>query len=412
MADGSPAAFIYSEAFQRFDYGPAHPLRIRRLALTAALCEAYGLLEPPGVRRIEARPATVEELAAFHTPAYLELLRRAEAEPDPGALRAAGLGTGDNPIFPGLFDWACLSAGATLQAMELVDGGETRRAFSMAGGLHHAGAGRASGFCYVNDPAVCIAHLLRRGRRVAYVDIDAHHGDGVEQAFYDSDRVLTISLHETGACLFPGTGAPEETGRGPGVGYAVNVPLLPGTDDPVFLWALEAVAAPLLAAFRPDITVLQLGTDAHRDDPLAHLALSLDGFAAAVARLATWSDRCIALGGGGYDVEVVARGWTAAWATLAGRPVADELPAAFRQGAGRGFRAHRLSDHPRTADPALREQTWAFAREQVRRVQRLAFPYHGLSGPDPTHQEEPRGHDQQRGQHEPSRRDGVPAEGG
>jgi acetoin utilization protein AcuC len=359
-------AFVYSDAYRQFDYGPGHPLRVERLSRTAERCRAAGLLDLPGMRAVETRPATDAELAVFHSPAYLEALRAADRGELPRAALGYDLGSSDNPAFPGVYAWSCLYAGASLQAMELVDSGAAACAFNIAGGLHHAGPSRASGFCYVNDAGVCIAHLVRRGRRVAYVDIDAHHGDGVQYAFEETDRVLTISLHETGETLFPGTGAAEEIGRGAGAGYAVNVPLWPGTDDKVFLWAFDQVVPPLLGAYAPDVVVTQLGIDAHRADPLAHLALSTCGFAAAIRRLRALCPRWIALGGGGYNVAVVAQGWTWAWAIMNDRELPGEVES---DPEGR-------ADSPAT--PSLQGQAWEFAREQVRRVQRLAFPYHGL----------------------------------
>ena len=366
MTDSRATAFIYSDAYRQFDYGPDHPLRIERLSRTADLCRTVGLLDLPGVRVVESRAATEAELAGFHAADYLAALRAADGGELPEAAGAFGLGSGDNPAFPGVYAWSRLYAGASLQAMELVDSGAVACAFNIAGGLHHAAPARASGFCYVNDAGVCIAHLLRRGRRVAYVDIDAHHGDGVQYAFEATDRVLTISLHETGQSLFPGTGAAEEIGRGAGVGHAVNVPLWPGTDDAVFLWAFDQVVPPLLAAYAPDVVVTQLGIDTHRADPLAHLLLSTAGFAATVRRLRALCPRWIALGGGGYNVAVVARGWTWAWAIMNDRDLPGEIEAGP---AG-------PDDSP--SAPSLEGQAWEFAREQVRRVQRLAFPYHRL----------------------------------
>ena len=184
MTQAPRTAFIYSERYQHFDYGPGHPLRIERLALTYELCRAYGLLDLPTTRLIQARDATEDEIVAFHRPDYLDVFRASERGNPPPNLWDYGLGTSDNPTFPGMYAWSLLSTGASLQAMELVDSGEAECAFNIAGGLHHAAAARAAGFCYFNDAAVVIKHLLRRGRRVAYVDIDAHHGDGVQFGFY------------------------------------------------------------------------------------------------------------------------------------------------------------------------------------------------------------------------------------
>ena len=372
-------AFIYSDRYQQFDYGAGHPLRNTRLALTHELCQAYGLLSLPTTQLVEARDATEEEVAAFHRPDYVDVLRAADRGHMPPNLWDYGLGTSDNPIFPGVYAWSLLTTGASLQAMELVDAGQVDCAFNIAGGLHHAAAARAAGFCYINDAAVVIKHMVRRGRRVAYVDIDAHHGDGVQFGFYDTDRVLTISIHESGESLFPGTGFVEEIGRGRGIGYAVNAPLLPGSDDEIFLWVLDQVVPPLLTAFKPDVLVTQLGADTHRTDPLTNLALTTGGFAEAVRRLQPLCRKWIALGGGGYNLENVPRSWTLAWAIMNRREVPDEMPDSFRATFHRlGLNPSRVRDDPHVAEASAKEQAWRFVREQVRRLQILVFPHHGL----------------------------------
>jgi len=379
MTTAPRTAFIYSDRYQQFDYGPGHPLRNTRLALTHELCQAYGLLSLPTTQLVEARDATEEEVAAFHRPDYVDVLRAADRGHMPPNLWDYGLGTSDNPIFPGVYAWSLLTTGASLQAMELVDAGQVDCAFNIAGGLHHAAAARAAGFCYINDAAVVIKHMVRRGRRVAYVDIDAHHGDGVQFGFYDTDRVLTISIHESGESLFPGTGFVEEIGRGRGIGYAVNAPLLPGSDDEIFLWVLDQVVPPLLTAFKPDVLVTQLGADTHRTDPLTNLALTTGGFAEAVRRLQPLCRKWIALGGGGYNLENVPRSWTLAWAIMNRREVPDEMPDSFRATFHRlGLNPSRVRDDPHVAEASAKEQAWRFVREQVRRLQILVFPHHGL----------------------------------
>lgn len=369
------AVFFYTPRYQQFDYGPAHPLKISRLQLTYDLAQAYGLFSPSHVSLQEVLPATEEELLLFHAKEYLEVLRAASggvAIPSPWRF---GLGTGDNPIFPGLYDWSALLTGASLQAARRLVEGQVRAAFNIAGGLHHAASGRASGFCYVNDAAVAIAYLTRQGLRVAYVDLDAHHGDGVQYAFYDTDQVLTISLHETGLTLFPGTGFPEEIGVGSGEGYSVNVPLYPETDDEIFLWALEEVVPPLLEAFRPDVLVTQLGIDAHRSDPLSNLRLTVQGFLRAVGLLQGSAPHWLALGGGGYNVANVPRAWAAVWALMAGVELPPELPPAFlRQFRALGFRETSLTDPPYRTEGQRKEEAWRYARSQVSRVKGLVFP--------------------------------------
>jgi acetoin utilization protein AcuC len=373
-------ALVYSDEWARFDYGPDHPLRMERLGLTWRLMEAYGLTALPGVLVKIPEPAAEAELERFHTPEYLAVLKAADAGLVPRGVAARyGLGPGDNPIFPGLWDAARLVAGGSLLAARLVASGEVDRVFHFAGGLHHAMADRASGFCYVNDAVLAILALRERGWRVAYVDIDAHHGDGVQAAFYRDPHVLTISLHERGDRLFPGTGFVEEIGEGPGRGYAVNVPLDTLTDSAVFLRAFEAVVPPLLGAFQPDVVVAQLGIDAHRTDPLTHLALDVQGFARAVARLVELAPRLVALGGGGYDLGNVARAWTVAWAIMNDLELPPELPEVYVEHA-RWFRVPggSLWDPPAVDDEARRRVALEYALRQVEVLRRLVFPLHGL----------------------------------
>jgi acetoin utilization protein AcuC len=321
--------FIYTDAYLNYDYGPTHPLKIIRLELTSELIRAYGLLDLPAVQTIITRPAEEEDLAIFHSRDYLDILKQANNGRVQGNAYSYGLGPGDNPIFPGLYDWSLLVTGATLQAVDFVAKGEGAIAFNIAGGLHHAMRSRASGFCYVNDPVIGILKLLGQGKRVAYIDIDAHHADGVQAAFYGTNRVLTISLHETGYALFPGTGFEYEIGEGEGEGYAVNLPFPPYTDDEVYVWVFEEIVPPLIHAFRPDVVVTQLGVDSFYNDPLTNLQLSMIGFEKVVRRIKELAPRWIALGGGGYDVSNVARAWTLAWSVMNGIELSDELPKSY-----------------------------------------------------------------------------------
>ncbi|MEP7026115.1 MAG: acetoin utilization protein AcuC, partial [Actinomycetota bacterium] len=267
-----------------YDFGASHPLAPIRVELTVALASAFGLFGRDGVQVVAAGAATDAELELVHDPRYLAAIRQAGQDPDGPPPRGFGIGTPDDPVFPGMHEASALVAAATLAAARAMWSGEAEHGASIAGGLHHAMRGHASGFCVYNDPAIAIAWLLRNGaERIAYVDIDVHHGDGVQAAFYNDPRVLTISLHETPALLFPGTGWPSETG-GPGAaGSAVNVALPGGTGDSGWLRAFDAVVPPLLRAFRPQILVSQHGCDTHRLDPLADLELSVDGQRAAHA---------------------------------------------------------------------------------------------------------------------------------
>src|SRR5256712_12358864 len=238
---------------------------------------------------------------------------------------------------------------------------------------------RASGFCYVNDAVLAILHLRAQGLRVAYVDIDAHHGDGVQGAFYRDPHVLTISTHERGDRLFPGTGFVEEMGEGDGRGYSVNLPLDMLTDSSIYLPAFEAVVPPLIKVFHPDVIVAQLGIDSHRTDPLTHLALDVQGFARAGERIVGLAPRLVALGGGGYDLSNVARAWTAAWAVMNGVQLPAELPAAFAQDARRyGFRMRTVWDPTEPPEDVKRRRAEAYVQQQIEAIRRIIFPIHRL----------------------------------
>ena len=372
-------ALVHSEEWRRFDYGPEHPLRMERLGLTWRLMDAYGLTSGPKLKLLTPEPASIDTIARFHSRDYIEILRAVSAGDWVPQAARFGLGAGDNPIFPGLWEAAALSAGGSVCASQLVLDHEVTRAFHFAGGLHHAMPERASGFCYVNDAVLAIMELRRRDWKVAYVDIDAHHGDGVQFAFYGDPRVLTISSHERGDRLFPGTGFVEEMGEGEGLGYSVNLPLQPYTDDAVYEPAFEAVVPPLLRAFEPDVVVLQLGIDSHRTDPLTHLAWTVQGFTKIVSRLLAVSPRVVALGGGGYDLPNVARAWTAAWAAMNGVELPAEIPRPCHKDlSAHGLKSMRLWDAPLELPPDTRQWAEEYAMRQVQAIHQHIFPLHGL----------------------------------
>ena len=314
-------------------------------------------------------------MLSHHSPEYVAAvqgLSRDDAAIDPAAFN---FGAGDNPYYDGMYDAAMLSTGASLRAAAMLLDGEHSRAFSISGGLHHAMPGYAFGFCVFNDPVIAIKSLLARGARVAYVDIDCHHGDGVQHAFYDTDRVLTISLHESGAFLFPGTGFTQEIGAGRGRGYSVNIPLYPYTSDEVYLWAFRQVVPRLLAAFRPDVLVTQLGIDTHVLDPITHLRLTTQGFAEAVGEFGKIAAPAwLALGGGGYDLQAVSRAWTLAFGQMAGQDLPDEVPESYRSRYG----VDRLSDEPPEIQESVASDTRVFAEASVQAVHSLVFPLHGI----------------------------------
>lgn len=324
---------VWDDALLAYRLGEDHPMDPVRLELTFALARQLAVLDAPHVTVVPPRPAGPELLALAHDADYVAAVQRAPGESYVGEAVGHGLGTPDTPVFPGMHEASALITGGSAIAAEAVWSGRAEHAVNVAGGLHHAMRDRASGFCVYNDAVVAIRRLLDLGaERVAYVDVDAHHGDGVQAAFYADPRVLTVSLHETGRTLFPGTGFPEEVGEGHAQGTAVNVALPPGTGDAGFLRAFHAVVPAVLRAFAPQVLVAQCGCDGHAADPLTDLLLSVDGQRAsyvALHRLAheTCNGRLLALGGGGYGVvDVVPRAWTHLLAELAGDPVDPSTP--------------------------------------------------------------------------------------
>jgi acetoin utilization protein AcuC len=315
-----------------YDHGPQHPLRPQRVLLTWDLIAAYGLDRTPHVATLACEAATDDEIGLVHTPAFIDATRRAGAGED-GDWARFGYGPGDNPIFDRMHEAGAVVVGATLAAARAVWNGTCDHAFNAAGGLHHAMPSRASGFCVYDDPAVAIAWLLANGaERVAYVDVDVHHGDGPQFVFYDDPRVLTVSIHEFAPWFFPGTGSLTERGGPDAQGSAVNIPLPPQTGDEAWLEAFREVALPVVRAFGPDVVVTQLGCDTHHTDPLANMRLTTATYREAARFLHDLAHeaaggRWIATGGGGYQwARVVPRAWTIAFAEMAGSEVPDELP--------------------------------------------------------------------------------------
>ncbi len=322
-----------------YDFGPGHPMHPIRLDLTYRLSTELGLLEHENVALHEAHVADRAMLSTVHTDELIDTVQALSADPSL-ATGHCGIGTADTPAFAGMHEASALAVGATVEACRAVWQGHAKHAVNIAGGLHHAMPGRVSGFCVYNDVAVGIHDLLAAGaERVAYIDLDVHHGDGVEAAFWNDPRVLTVSMHQSGTSLFPGTGFPRDTGGPKAMESAVNVALPPGTDDRGWLRAYQAVVPAVVEAFAPQIIVSQHGCDSHHSDPLAHLNLSIDGMHAAyqwVHELAhrVSDGRWVALGGGGYEViNVVPRAWSHLIAIASHRPVplTEPTPQAWRE---------------------------------------------------------------------------------
>ncbi|UUN28435.1 acetoin utilization protein AcuC [Streptomyces sp. FIT100] len=385
------ALLMWDEAVTRYDFGPDHPMDPVRLALTMGLVRAYGLDRSVDV--VAAKPAGESTLRLVHREDYVAAVRAASENPR-AADQTYGLGTMDDPAFAGMHEASALIAGQSVGAAEAVWRGEAEHAVNFAGGLHHAMPGAASGFCIYNDASLAIARLLELGaERVAYVDVDVHHGDGVQAAFWDDPRVLTISLHEHPSLLFPGTGWPEETGgSGPGEGSAVNVALPAGTGDEGWLRAFHAVVPELLADFRPQVLVTQHGADTHFEDPLAHLAVSLDAqrlvqeACHALAHECVEGGRWVALGGGGYAVvDVVPRSWTHLVGIAGHAPVdpESEVPSAWRDEVY--ARTRQLGPGRMTDGRTPQWRAWESGYDPadrldqaVRATRRAVFPLRGL----------------------------------
>ncbi|MFV0252873.1 MAG: acetoin utilization protein AcuC [Beutenbergiaceae bacterium] len=319
----SRALLLWSPELLGYDFGPGHPMSPLRLRLTMELIDAFGLCSQLQVAAAE--PAPDELLELVHDPEYIAQVR---AESSGGPTFPWGIGGTDNPAFPGMHDAAARIVGASVAGALAVWRGQARAAINPAGGMHHAMPRAASGFCIYNDAAVAIAALLAQGaERVCYLDIDAHHGDGVERVFWNDPRVLTISIHQSGRTLFPGSGFSQDAGGSHARGYAVNVPLPSRTSDAAWLRAIEAIAEPLLREWQPQVLISQHGADPHGDDPITDLDVSVDGQRAAALMIADWAEeyaggRWLATGGGGYDlVGTVPRVWAHLAAVVAGQPI-------------------------------------------------------------------------------------------
>ena len=380
----------WDDALLDYDFGHDHVLAPVRVELTMALARALGVFDH-AVALGPVTPAGDEVLELVHAPEYVQAVKHAARAGAAERLRF-GLGTEDNPYFPGIHEASALIAGASVAASRDVGSWDAEHAVNIAGGLHHAMRSHASGFCVYNDPAIAIAWLLANGtRRIAYVDIDVHHGDGVQAAFYDDPRVLTISLHEDPDFLFPGTGRPAEAGGPDALGSAANVALPPGTGDEPWLRAFDAVVPPLLTTFEPDVLVTQHGCDTHALDPLAHLMLTVDGQRLAAERLhrlahdvagGSW----LAFGGGGYAlVEVVPRTWTHLLAEASGHPIPPPTPTP------ESWRAHVRDTTGWTAPTTMTDghdpkpRPWSAGYDPADRVdqailatRRSVFPHGGL----------------------------------
>jgi acetoin utilization protein AcuC len=373
------SVFLYTPRFNDYDFGSDHPFKPYRAKLVYELCYRYGLLDHPWIKVIDPEPAGDDILLRFHTPEYVNALRCANSGYHDFQMMTYGLGSSDNPVFKGVYDFSLLILGATMKGAELIAKGQADVAFNCNGGLHHAKPSYAEGFCYVNDIALAIDHFLDHGyERILYVDIDAHHGNGVQDAFYESDKVLFISFHQSGDTIYPGTGFEDELGVRKGYGYSVNIPLPQYTDDEAYVRAFKAVYLPLVKAYQPEIVVAQIGLDTLKRDPLTNLRCTNNGYRAVVTDIKESCPKILALGGGGYSIQDVVRGWTIAWAILN-----DLTPRDMYEGVisgamyGHERAGDGLYDEPYQVSPGLKDAVNRFVDSKIDFIRTNIFPIFG-----------------------------------
>lgn len=374
------AAFIHCPEIEQHAYPPGCPFDSSRAGQVRRAVDSMGLLDGAGHHEVAPVAASRADLLEFHDAVYLDVLEAAtRGHLDVQGLEM-GIGREDTPVFAGLFDYASLACGASLKAAELIIDGQAGVAFNPSGGYHHAGPAAAAGFCYLNDVVLACMRLTAAGKRVMFIDVDAHHGDGVQDAFYDRSDVLTVSFHQDGRTLYPGTGFEHEIGVGEGEGYAVNVPLPPGIYDEPFIIAFQAVALPMLAIYEPDVIVLELGMDGLAGDPLTAMSLTNNAYAEVIEAVMASGRPVLAVGGGGYNVPNTVRAWTLAWSILCG---ADSAHDDMSLGLGGVMLATTdwasgLRDRVLAPDEKQRATVPEAVRKTIEAVQRHVFAFHGL----------------------------------
>jgi acetoin utilization protein AcuC len=373
--------FVYSDEMSRFDFGPDHPFKAERAHNTYELCMRYGLMDHPWIKTLKPEPIETTLLTLFHEPEYIHFLEEASQGNISLETLERGLGTEDNPVLPGIYEWSLLAAGGTYEALDYLMKGDVLIAFNPLGGFHHGMPGHAEGFCYVNDISIALMDAIERlpEQRIVYLDIDAHHGNGVQEAFYKDPRVLVISVHETGKTLYPWSGYETEIGEGEGMGFTVNFPLESGSDDEVFNFALDEAVFPLIKAFSPHMIVALVGADTLISDPLTHLKLTNNSYRRAVREMTALCPRILALGGGGYDLYRTARCWTLAWSVLNNLEPTDEFAGLV---GGMMFGPEQevgsLYDHPYLTQGENKDKAMAEAKRTAAYIRKEIFPVHGL----------------------------------
>jgi acetoin utilization protein AcuC len=373
--------FVYSDDLAKFDFGPDHFFKPERAAKTLELCNRYGVMYLPWMDVLKPKAIDRSLLSLFHETEYLKILENASNGEVILETLERGIGTEDNPILPGVFEWALKVTGGTRDALNRIASGQALVAFNPLGGFHHARAGSAEGFCYINDIVISIRDLLNNypDVRIAYIDIDAHHGNGVQEGFYNDPRVLFICTHETGKSLYPWSGSETEIGEGEGKGYTVNIPMEPESDDEIFSLLFNTLIPPLVESFKPDILVTEIGADALISDPLTHLKLTNNSYTKALERMIEICPRILALGGGGYDLYRTARCWTLAWAALNNMEPEDEFAGLV---GGMMFGPEKevgsLYDSSYSSKGEGKERAMSEAKRIIDYIQKEIFPLHGI----------------------------------
>lgn len=377
--DGS--IFVYSDSLAKFDFGSDHFFKPERASKTLELCNRYGVMYEPWMNVLKPEAIDKSLLLLFHEPEYLKILEDAGKGEISLNTLARGIGTADNPILPGILEWSLEVTGGTMEALNRIADGRALVAFNPLGGFHHARKGSAEGFCYINDIVISIRNLLNRhpDLKIVYLDIDAHHGNGVQEGFYDNPNVLFISTHETGKSLYPWSGNEDETGKGTGKGFTVNIPMEPESDDEVFSLLFDSLIPPLIESFKPHIIVTEIGADTLISDPLTHLKLTNNSYIKAIGKIKKLCPRILALGGGGYDLYRTARCWTLAWAALNDVEPEDEFAGLV---GGMMFGPEKevgsLYDSPYSVKGEAKERALSEAKRVIQYIQNKVFPIHRI----------------------------------
>jgi len=372
-------AFLYSPDFEQFNYPAECPFNTKRAGLTRKTILSMGLLcGPDRAERVPVK-ATRLELEKFHTPQYLNALDKAGKGDLDAEGFAMGLGTPDCPVFLGMYEYAALACGASITGAKMILSGEAHIAFNPSGGYHHAGSNYAAGFCYINDIVLAAMTFTGAGKKVLFLDLDVHHSDGVQAAFYNRKDIMNVSLHESGKTLFPGTGFENEMGEGEGRGFSVNIPLPVGTYDGAYLHAFREAALPIINSYNPDVIIMELGMDALAGDPLAHLNLTNNVYVEIITEVMSLGKPILATGGGGYNIDNTVRGWALAWSALCGDQAHD-------MGIGMGGMmlentdwAGGLRDRVLLSDAGCRGAVDAEIHSTIDRIRSTIFPIHGIS---------------------------------